>query len=141
MFKVCPYESRMEADTFSDLTIQIPKEGGSTSVYSCRAGGGGRQPTTFTINECSVYHKDFINPDLIRSPHVSTATACGVTFHTRFLCLSASVFWLYHGSSRNGSLCHTYFMMVLISALLTRMQRYTMRNTFIDLKHKTTAVT
>src|SRR3712207_8960571 len=26
---------------------------------------------------------------------------------TRFLCLSDSVFWLYHGSSRNGSLCRS----------------------------------
>lgn len=56
---------------------------------------------------------------------------------TRFLCLSASVFWLYHGSSRKGSLCHTYLRTVLMSALLMRMHRYTTRNMFIDLKHKT----
>lgn len=57
---------------------------------------------------------------------------------TRFLCLSASVFRLYHGSSWNGVLCHTYFRTVLTSALLMRMHRYTMRNVFIDLKRKTT---
>ena len=94
----------------------------------------------------NIYHKDLIHPNFVMFSlthfhnnrlQASLITAKDITFHTRFRCLSASVFWLYHGSSRNGSLCHTYFRTVFISALLIRMQRYTMRNTFIDLKHRT----
>lgn len=59
-----------------------------------------------------------------------------VAVRTRFLCLSDSVFWLYQGSSRKGSLCHTYLRTVLTNALLMRMQRYTTRNTFMDLEQR-----
>lgn len=60
---------------------------------------------------------------LATAAHGASDHGQGGALRTRFLCLSDSVFWLYHGSSRNGSLCHTYLRTVLISALLIRMQR------------------
>lgn len=47
---------------------------------------------------------------------------------------SFSVLWLYQGSSRSGDHCQAYFRTVLITALLIRMNRYTMRKAFIDLQ-------
>lgn len=47
---------------------------------------------------------------------------------------SFSVLWLYQGSSRSGDHCQAYLRTVLITALLIRMHRYTMRKPFIDLR-------
>lgn len=52
---------------------------------------------------------------------------------TTWRCLSFSVLWLYQGSSRSGDHCQAYFRTVLITALLIKMHRYTMRKAFIDL--------
>lgn len=82
------------------------------------------------ISLCSFLVPSFFCANGLRA----TSLTQGKCFHTRFRWRSDSVFWLYHGSSRKGSLCHTYFSTVLIRALLTRMQRYTIRNVFIDLQ-------
>lgn len=47
---------------------------------------------------------------------------------------SFSVLWLYQGSSRSGDHCQAYFRMVLMTALLIKMHRYTTRKAFIDLQ-------
>lgn len=105
----------MEA-TFPDLNIQIRKEG--------------RAPVPMGASLSA--------PAALHPVPLGVHGACrSAPRSTRLLCLSASVFRLYHGSSWNGVLCHTYFRTVLTSALLMRMHRYTMRNVFIDLKRRT----
>lgn len=47
---------------------------------------------------------------------------------------SFSVLWLYQGSSLSGDHCQAYFRTVLMTALLIRMHRYTIRKAFIDLR-------
>lgn len=53
---------------------------------------------------------------------------------------SFSVLWLYQGSSRSGDHCQAYFRTVLITALLIRMHRQTIRNAFIDLQRQRVTV-
>lgn len=53
---------------------------------------------------------------------------------------SFSVLWLYQGSSRSGDHCQAYFRTVLITALLIKMQRYTIRKAFIDLQRESVKV-
>lgn len=53
---------------------------------------------------------------------------------------SFSVLWLYQGSSRSGDHCQAYFRTVLITALLIKMQRYTIRKAFIDLQRESIKV-
>lgn len=55
---------------------------------------------------------------------------------TTWRCRSFSVLWLYQGSSRSGDHCQAYLRTVLITALLIRMHRYTMRKAFMDLQGK-----
>lgn len=49
---------------------------------------------------------------------------------------SLSVRWLYQGSSRSGDHCQAYFRTVLITALLIKMHKYTIRKAFIDLQRQ-----
>lgn len=60
----------------------------------------------------------------------STVTTSLTTWRWR----SFSVLWLYQGSSRSGDHCQAYLRTVLITALLIRMHRYTMRKAFMDLR-------
>ncbi len=64
----------------------------------------------------------------------SCASKLEVTERTTWRWRSFSVLWLYHGSSLSGDHCQAYFRTVLITALLMRMHRYTMRKAFIDLQ-------